>query len=76
MNSKTVQSTETWTEIARLFARSALGASFLSAVSDRFGLWGATEQRTPVFHFVSHTLYALFSVHYKCFLLLYHALLL
>ena len=40
MNSKTVQSTETWTEIARLFARWAFGASFLSAVSDRFGLWG------------------------------------
>jgi uncharacterized membrane protein YphA (DoxX/SURF4 family) len=40
MNSKTVQSTEPWTEIARLFARWALGASFLSSVSDRFGLWG------------------------------------
>src|SRR4051812_41660848 len=28
------------TEIVRLFARFALGASFLSAVADRFGLWG------------------------------------
>jgi len=27
------------TEIVRLFARFALGASFLSAVADRFGLW-------------------------------------
>ena len=40
MNSQTLRSTETSTEIARLFARSALGASFLSAVADRFGLWG------------------------------------
>jgi hypothetical protein len=39
MNSKTFQSTETWTEIARLFARLPLGASFLSTVADRFGLW-------------------------------------
>ena len=29
MNSKTLRSAETWTEIARLFARLALGASFL-----------------------------------------------
>jgi uncharacterized membrane protein YphA (DoxX/SURF4 family) len=40
MNSKTVQPTENGTEIIRLFARFALGASFLSAVADRFGLWG------------------------------------
>jgi len=40
MNSKTLRSAETWTEIARLFARLALGASFLSAVADRFGLLG------------------------------------
>jgi uncharacterized membrane protein YphA (DoxX/SURF4 family) len=40
MNSRTLQSAETWAEIARLFARLALGASFLSAVADRFGLWG------------------------------------
>jgi len=40
MNSKTAQLTENGTEIVRLFARFALGASFLSAVADRFGLWG------------------------------------
>ena len=40
MNSNTLQSAETWTEIVRLFARFALGASFLSPVADRFGLWG------------------------------------
>jgi len=31
---------ENGTQIVRLFARFALGASFLSAVADRFGLWG------------------------------------
>jgi hypothetical protein len=46
MNSKTAQLTENGTEIVRLFARFALGASFLSAVADRFGLWGHMEQRT------------------------------
>ena len=40
MNSTTAQLTENGTEIACLFARFALGASFLSAVADRFGLWG------------------------------------
>ena len=40
MNSKTAQLTEHGTDIVRLFARLALGASFLSAVADRFGLWG------------------------------------
>src|SRR5215469_3704031 len=40
MSSKAVQLTENGTEIVRLFARFALGASFLSAVADRFGLWG------------------------------------
>jgi uncharacterized membrane protein YphA (DoxX/SURF4 family) len=40
MNSKTSQLTENGTQIVRLFARFALGASFLSAVADRFGLWG------------------------------------
>ena len=40
MNSKAAQLTENGTEIVRLFARFALGASFLSAVADRFGLWG------------------------------------
>src|SRR5215467_1924234 len=41
MNSKAAQRRENGTEIVRLFARFALGASFLSAVADRFGLWGA-----------------------------------
>ena len=40
MNSKTAQLAENGTEIVRLFTRFALGASFLSAVADRFGLWG------------------------------------
>ena len=40
MNSKTPQLTGNGTELVRLFARIALGASFLSAVADRFGLWG------------------------------------
>src|SRR5438094_8958693 len=40
MNSKAAQLAENGTEIVRLFARFALGASFLSAVADRFGLWG------------------------------------
>jgi uncharacterized membrane protein YphA (DoxX/SURF4 family) len=59
MNSKTVQSTETWTEIARLFTRSALGAFFPSVVSDRFGLWvsyGAKNVAWGNFaHFVEYT---------------------
>ena len=38
MNSKTTLLTENGTEIIRLFARFALGASFLSPVADRFGL--------------------------------------
>src|SRR5215469_15303172 len=47
MNSRTAQLTENGTEIVRLFARFALGASFLSAVADRFGLWGGhMEQKT------------------------------
>src|SRR6516165_6613588 len=40
MNSKTAQLTENGTEVVRLFARFALGTSFLSAVADRFGVWG------------------------------------
>lgn len=30
-------------KIAAIFVRAALGLSFLSAVGDRFGLWGAAE---------------------------------
>jgi uncharacterized membrane protein YphA (DoxX/SURF4 family) len=40
MNPRLAQLNENRTEIVRLFARLALGASFLSAVADRFGLWG------------------------------------
>src|SRR6516165_3274098 len=40
MNSKTAPLTEYGTENVRLFARFALGVSFLSAVADRFGLLG------------------------------------
>jgi uncharacterized membrane protein YphA (DoxX/SURF4 family) len=40
MNSKTSQLTGNGPEVVRLFARFALGASFLSAVADRFGVWG------------------------------------
>ena len=59
MNSKTLQSTKTRTEIARLFARLALGASFLSAVADRFGLWGPYGAKNVSWgtfaHFVEYT---------------------
>jgi hypothetical protein len=40
MNSKTAQLTQNGPEIGYLFARFALGACFLSAGADRFGLWG------------------------------------
>jgi uncharacterized membrane protein YphA (DoxX/SURF4 family) len=40
MISRAAQVGEKGTEIVRLFARLALGVSFLSAVADRFGLWG------------------------------------
>ncbi|ABF42720.1 DoxX [Candidatus Koribacter versatilis Ellin345] len=40
MNSKAVQLSQHGSEVIRLFARIALGVSFLSAVADRFGLWG------------------------------------
>jgi len=69
MNSNTFQSTETCTEIARLFARLALGASFLSTVADRFCLWepyGAKNVSWGTFaHFVAYTgsVTALFPVH-------------
>ncbi len=40
MNSRIAQLTESGAEIVRVFTRFALGASFLSAVADRFGLRG------------------------------------
>ncbi|HLH37046.1 MAG TPA: DoxX family protein [Alloacidobacterium sp.] len=59
MNSKTRQLTENGAEIVRLFARLALGASFLSAVADRFGLWGPHGARNVSWgdfaHFVEYT---------------------
>jgi uncharacterized membrane protein YphA (DoxX/SURF4 family) len=59
MNSKTAQLTENGTAIVRLFARFALGASFLSAVADRFGLWGPHGAKNVSWgdfaHFVEYT---------------------
>jgi uncharacterized membrane protein YphA (DoxX/SURF4 family) len=59
MNSKIAQLTENGTEIVRLFARFALGASFLSAVADRFGLWGPYGAKNVSWgnfaHFVEYT---------------------
>src|ERR1700757_5098691 len=59
MNSKATQLTENGIEIVRLFARLALGASFLSAVADRFGLWGPPGAKNASWgtfdHFVQYT---------------------
>src|SRR5215469_10296590 len=59
MNSHTSQLTENGTEIARLFARFALGTSFLSAVADRFGFWGPYGAKNASWgdfaHFVEYT---------------------
>ena len=59
MNSKGAQLTENGTEIVRLFARFALGASFLSAVADRFGVWGPHGAKKVSWgdfaHFVEYT---------------------
>jgi len=59
MNSKAAQLTEDETEIVRVYARVALGASFLSAVSDRFGVlrpYGAKNVSWGDFaHFVEYT---------------------
>ena len=59
MNLKDSQLRETWTEIVPLFARFALGASFLSAVADRFGLWGPYGAKGVSWgnfaHFVEYT---------------------
>jgi uncharacterized membrane protein YphA (DoxX/SURF4 family) len=58
MNSA-AQLRENGTEIVRLFARFALGASFLSAVADRFGLWGQYGAKNVSWgnfpHFVEYT---------------------
>jgi uncharacterized membrane protein YphA (DoxX/SURF4 family) len=59
MNSKNTQLTENGTEIVRVFARFALGVSFLSAVADRFGLWGPYGAKNVAWgdfaHFVKYT---------------------
>src|SRR5260221_903272 len=59
MNSKTSQLTENGTEVVRLFTRFALGASFLSAVADRFGLCGPYGAKNVSWgnfaHFVEYT---------------------
>src|SRR5579862_7187567 len=58
MNPKTSQPINE-TEVVRLFARFALGASFLSAVADRFGLWGPYGAKNVSWgdfaHFVEYT---------------------
>jgi uncharacterized membrane protein YphA (DoxX/SURF4 family) len=59
MNSTTAQLTGNGTEIARLFARFALGVSFLSAVADRFGFLGPYGAKNVSWgdfaHFVKYT---------------------
>jgi uncharacterized membrane protein YphA (DoxX/SURF4 family) len=59
MNPTSAQVTENGTEIVRLFARFALGASFLAAVADRFGLWGSYGAKNVSWgdfaHFVRYT---------------------
>ena len=59
VNSKAAQLTENGAEIVCLFARFALGASFLSAVADRFGLWGPYGAKNVSWgdfaHFVEYT---------------------
>lgn len=59
MNSKPLGSTENASEIARLFARLALGTAFLSAVLDRFGVWGPHGAKNASWgdfaHFVKYT---------------------
>jgi uncharacterized membrane protein YphA (DoxX/SURF4 family) len=59
MNSKAAQVRENVTEIVRLFARLALGVSFLSAVADRFALWGPYGAKNVSWgdfaHFVKYT---------------------
>lgn len=59
VNSKSAPLTDNGTQIVRLFARFALGASFLSAVADRFGLWGPHGAKNVSWgdfsHFVQYT---------------------
>jgi uncharacterized membrane protein YphA (DoxX/SURF4 family) len=59
MNARNEELIENGTEIVSLFARFALGASFLSAVADRFGLWGPYGAKNVSWgdfaHFVEYT---------------------
>jgi uncharacterized membrane protein YphA (DoxX/SURF4 family) len=59
MNSTAASGTENMSEIARLFARLALGTAFLSAVADRFGVWGPHGAKNSSWgdfaHFVQYT---------------------
>src|SRR5437868_14222589 len=59
MNSRAAQLPEMGAEVVSLFARFALGASFLSAVADRFGLWGPYGAKNVSWgdfaHFVEYT---------------------
>ena len=59
MNSRAAQLPKMGAELVSLFARFALGASFLSAVADRFGLWGPYGSKNVSWgdfaHFVEYT---------------------
>lgn len=59
MNSKAPQPTGIGADLVCLFARLALGAAFLSAVADRFGLWGPNGAKNVSWgdfaHFVEYT---------------------
>src|SRR5919108_2092778 len=51
--------TERWSQCTTVFLRLALGTTFLAAVADRFGLWGAPGQPNVSWgdfaHFLSYT---------------------
>jgi uncharacterized membrane protein YphA (DoxX/SURF4 family) len=59
MNSDTAQLRANQKDIVLLFSRFALGASFLSAVADRFGVWGPYGAKNVSWgtfaHFVEYT---------------------
>lgn len=59
MNSKNQQLMETGREIVLVFTRFALGTAFLSAVADRFGVWGSYGAKNVAWgdfaHFVEYT---------------------
>jgi uncharacterized membrane protein YphA (DoxX/SURF4 family) len=59
MNAMAVRDNGNASEMARLFARFALGTAFLSAVADRFGVWGPYGGKNVSWgtfgHFVDYT---------------------